>query len=131
MKKTLLLTILAAACSKSDAPAKQDEAKLPMLTVDQVDKDLAANAQAVDANGDDTRKKMGVVPGAILLKGDDAVAQLPNDKSKELVFYCANTHCGASHEAAHKAVLAGWTNVKVMPEGIAGWVAAGKKVQQI
>ena len=31
--------------------------------------------------------------------------------------------------AAHKAIAAGYSNVKVMPEGIAGWVKAGKKVQ--
>ena len=87
----------------------------------------------VDANGDETRKKMGIVPGAVLLTSSDSfnVSELPADKSKELVFYCANTRCGASHEAAEKALTAGYTNVKVMPDGIAGWVKAGKKVQNI
>ena len=60
-----------------------------------------------------------------------SVSELPADKSKQLVFYCANTQCGASHEAAEKAITAGYTNVKVMPEGIAGWVKAGKKTSQI
>lgn len=104
------------------------------VTVDQLDTMLAANqCQAVDANGDETRKKMGVVPGAILLKDSDTfdASQLPSDKSKPLVFYCANTHCGASHEAAEHALTAGYTNVKVLPDGIAGWVKAGKKVSQI
>lgn len=59
------------------------------------------------------------------------MSELPADKSKSLVFYCANTHCGASHEAADRAITAGYTHVKVMPEGIAGWVKAGKKVQQL
>ena len=138
MRKLLLISLLAVGCSKSSSEAHQGQpveaaAKLPMVTVDQVDQAIAKNeAQAVDANGEETRKKLGVVPGAILLSDkQDDVAQLPADKSKGLVFYCANTHCGASHEAAEKAQLAGYTNVKVMPEGIAGWVAAGKKVQQI
>ena len=140
MQKFLVASLLglaaAAGSSKSSDKAETAEtARLPMVTVDQVDQAIARNtAQAVDANGTETRKKMGVVPGAILLSdGKDALdpKELPADKSKELVFYCANTHCGASHHAAAEAITAGYTNVKVMPEGIAGWVAAGKKVQSI
>ena len=50
---------------------------------------------------------------------DVTESELPADKGKPLVFYCANTHCGASHTAAEKARLAGYTNVKFLPEGIA------------
>lgn len=110
------------------------EEKVPEVSVDEVDAALAKSEwQAVDANGDATRKKMGIVPGAVLLTDSETFApsELPADKSKGLVFYCANTHCGASHEAASKALTAGYKNVKVMPEGIAGWVKAGKKVQTI
>jgi rhodanese-related sulfurtransferase len=130
-----------AGCSRSDSPkaAKAEpteaaEAKLPTVSVDEVDHMLATNdCVPVDANGDATRKRMGVVPGAVLLTDSDDYkpSELPADKSKSLVFYCANTQCGASHQAAAKARLAGYTNVKVMPEGIAGWVKAGKKTQQL
>lgn len=130
-----LSTLSLAACSKkSEAPSMEVEAKLPTITVDQLDTQLAAGGcQAVDANGDGTRKKMGVIPGAVLLTDSDTFAptELPADKAKPLVFYCANTHCGASHDAAAKAMTAGYTNVKVLPDGIAGWVKAGKKVTQI
>ena len=130
-----LSTLSLAACSKkSDAPSMDVESKLPTITVDQLDTQLASNGcQAVDANGDGTRKKMGVIPGAVLLTDSDPFlpSELPADKSKPLVFYCSNTHCGASHDAAAKAMTAGYTNVKVLPEGIAGWVKAGKKVTQI
>lgn len=34
----------------------------------------------------------------------------------------------ASHEAARRAVSAGYTNVEVMSDGIKGWKAAGKEV---
>ena len=127
---------LASACSKTESakpdPTDEVEAKLPAVTVDQLDTMLASSqAQPVDANGDLTRKKMGVIPGAVLLTDSDSINGLPADKSKALVFYCANTACGASHHAAAKAVTAGYTNVKVLPEGIAGWVKAGKKTASI
>jgi rhodanese-related sulfurtransferase len=36
----------------------------------------------------------------------------------------------ASHAAAREAVKLGYTNVFVMPDGIQGWVKAGKKVEK-
>jgi rhodanese-related sulfurtransferase len=123
------------ACSKKDSKPTaetQPASKVPVATVDDVAQALAQGAcTPVDANGDKTREKMGVVPGAVLLSDSEvfALSELPADKSRALVFYCANTHCGASHEAAERALTAGYTNVKVMPAGIAGWVAAGKQVQ--
>jgi rhodanese-related sulfurtransferase len=138
MKKLLLMCILAAAgCAKSDRPADksaQQEDKLTFISVDDVDAHITkGTAQAVDANNPTTRQHEGVVPGAVLLTDSEtfALTELPADKGKELVFYCANTHCGASHQAASKAIAAGYSNVKVMPEGIAGWVKAGKRVQTI
>ncbi len=130
------LALAGGACSKSETAATSEKAasKVPLVSVDDVDKQLASGTcVAVDANGEQTRKKMGVVPGAVLLSDSDtfSVSELPADKSKTLVFYCANNHCGASHEAADRALTAGYTNVKVMGEGIAGWVSAGKKVQSI
>ena len=107
---------------------------MPTATVDEVERLLADGAcQAVDANGAGTRKRMGVVPGAVLLSDYESFApsELPADKSKALVFYCANEHCGASHEAAARALTAGYTRVRVMPAGIAGWVKAGKKVASL
>ncbi|MEO8705547.1 MAG: rhodanese-like domain-containing protein [Kofleriaceae bacterium] len=126
----------ATGCSKSDSkPAAGDhEANVATISVDQLDTMLAKNeCQAVDANGEGTRKKLGVIPGAVLLSDSDVFnpKELPADKSKTLVFYCANTQCGASHEAAGKAITAGYQSVKVLPDGIAGWVKAGKKTNQI
>ena len=49
-------------------------------------------AQAVDCNTDKTRKRAGVVPGAILISDHEgyAAGELPADKTMRLVFYCAN-----------------------------------------
>lgn len=102
--------------------------------VDDLDRQLAAGgAQAVDANGDTTRKRLGTIPGAVLLSDYEAfsLSELPTDKSRPLVFYCANEYCGASHEAAKRARFAGHTDVKVLPAGIAGWVKAGKTTTKI
>jgi rhodanese-related sulfurtransferase len=143
MKTILLASALAlaatAGCSKSSdnkvtEKVTEKKTNLPTITVDEVDQKLASgDCVPVDANGQETRKKMGVVPGAVLLTDSETfnVAELPADKSKTLVFYCANTRCGASHTAAEKALTAGYSNVKVMPDGIAGWVKAGKKIQSI
>lgn len=137
MKTVLLATILAcaatgAACKKSSDATETKAAAVPTVTVAQLDTLLASKAcQPVDANGDETRKKMGVIPGAILLTSSESLAELPTDKSKPLVFYCANTHCDASHQAAETAIAAGYKDVKVLPEGIAGWVKANKKTQAL
>lgn len=144
MRTILFVTIVGLAaigCSKADSkkadPSQGSplvEEKVPEVTVDEVDTALGKSEwQAVDANGEGTRKKMGILPGAVLLTDYETFtpSELPADKDKGLVFYCANTHCGASHEAASRARTAGYKNVKVMPEGIAGWVKAGKKVQTI
>ncbi|HEY5949434.1 MAG TPA: rhodanese-like domain-containing protein [Kofleriaceae bacterium] len=139
MRTILFAAVLAlgagAGCTKKTEKAERvEKVALPTVTVDEVDQKLASGeCVPVDANGSETRKKMGVVPGAVLLTDSESfqLSELPADKSKTLVFYCANPHCGASHTAAEKALTAGYTHVKVMPDGIAGWVKAGKKVQNI
>ncbi len=100
-------------------------------------KDLAAALKSdnppvvLDANNPDTRAKYGVVPGAVLLsnyKKYDLAKTLPADKTKSLVFYCANTQCMASHAAAKRAAKAGFKNVSVMSDGIMGWAESGNPV---
>jgi hypothetical protein len=99
MRNILLATALAlsavAGCSKSEGNDKtaKAEVKVPHVTVDDVDRMLAAKeATAVDCNGDRTRKREGVVPGAIIISDEEtfAATELPADKAAKLVFYCAN-----------------------------------------
>lgn len=133
---TALLSLSVLGCSKEETADKHVKLSetVPDVSIDELAAKLATgDCQAVDANGDATRKKLGVIPGAVLLSDSEAfsTSELPKDKSKTLVFYCANTHCSASEEAAARALTAGYKNVKVLPEGIAGWVAAGKQTQKI
>ena len=87
----------------------------------------------LDANDRETRAKMGIIPGAILLTGfeDYSLSQLPKHKSTKLVFYCANTMCTASEAAAQRATAAGYTDVATLPVGIKGWAEAGMPVDHL
>jgi rhodanese-like protein len=77
---------------KSGSTATATE-EFPTMTVADVDQALAAKqVQAVDCNGERTRKKHGVVPGAILISDEEEypASELPADKTTKLVFYCAD-----------------------------------------
>lgn len=115
------------------ARAETKEANEPFkrLTVDEVDSMVKARSINVfDCNGPDRFKK-GHVPTAKLYSVADEKPQgLPADKAAPLVFYCGNTHCMACHQGAKQAIEAGYTNVSIMPEGIAGWEKAGKPVEK-
>ena len=101
MRKYLLCAALALAsipgCAKDKQAEKTGSAatatdNLPKMTVDEVEKAIAdKQAVAVDCNGDRTRKKNGVLPGAILTSEEDFPAsELPPDKEMKLIFYCAD-----------------------------------------
>ena len=111
---------------KDDQETKAD--RMTEISVDDADKALKSGAIAVDANSERTRKKNGTVPDAIILTSSYKydLAQLPEDKSKDLIFYCSNTKCTASDSAAERASANGYENVHIMREGIKGWKEAGK-----
>jgi len=80
-------------CAKDKTDSSAEKAvEVPNLSMDEVEKGLAAKQLvAVDCNGDKTRKKLGVLPGAILLEDEEAfvASDLPADKATKLVFYCS------------------------------------------
>ncbi len=143
MRSLLLATLLAllgtAGCSKpssgsGEAAQGARGAAIATISVEELEARLArGECRAVDANGDATRKRLGVIPGAVLLSDYETflLKELPADRAKGLVFYCANEHCGASEEAAARAITAGYTDVKVLPAGIAGWARAGKQTAKL
>lgn len=100
--------------------------------LEQLMKAEASSVHVFDANDDDTRKSDGMIPSAKPLASSSHydVATLPTDKNSKLVFYCYNTSCSASHDAAKVAMKAGYTNVYVMTDGIDGWKKAGKPTQK-
>lgn len=87
----------------------------------------------VDVNGAMVRKEFGILPGAVLLSHYKKykLSELPKDKAKNLIFYCSNESCGASHQAAQVALNAGYSNVDVLSAGIMGWSKAKKPTSSI
>lgn len=82
----------------------------------------AKSAVIIDANSPDSYKT-GHVPGALSwaqIKSDLA-AKLPADKNTLIIAYCGNPKCGAYLQAAKAAQKLGYTNIKHMSAGIAGW----------
>jgi hypothetical protein len=91
----IALSLAAVSGCNSDKAAAGDKAKadFPAMTMDEVQKGIdAKQLTAVDCNGDRTRKKLGVLPGAISVSDEEsfAASELPADKATKLVFYCAN-----------------------------------------
>ena len=122
---SLALTVLLVGCKDNTSSAAADA---PEISIEDATKALQAGAVAVDANSASTREKYGTVPDAIILTSSSKyeLAQLPEDKSKDLIFYCSNTFCTASDSAAERASANGYQKVHVMREGIKGWKAAGQ-----
>jgi rhodanese-related sulfurtransferase len=110
--------------TRAAAPAQVREVTVPEVSTFIKEK----SAVVVDANGTDTRKESGVIPGAVLLTNNQSysLSELPSDKAKKLVFYCGGTMCRASDKAAEKAVTAGYKDVSVLREGIKGWKSSGQ-----
>lgn len=153
MKQTAILTCLlaalalaAAGCSKGDKspePAKTPAAKTADKTADKVPGEVAVDeleklitdkkVSVFDANGAKVREKYGKIPTATLLSSYDyePEKELPADKSDKLVFYCSNTQCSAAPNAARKAMVAGYTDVNVLPVGVMGWKEAGKNTETV
>ena len=114
---------------------KADTSGLPTLTVPELAELIAGSSGVVlcDANNEETRQKQGVIPGSVLLssyKDYDVATELPQDKAQQLVFYCANEMCSSAPTAARMAIAAGYSNVHLLPAGIAGWVKAEQPVER-
>jgi len=94
--------------------------------------DPSAHLYIYDVNPVDDRAQTGSIPGAELLPSYiyDSSAVLPPRKDATLVFYCRNAACKASDIAANRALLAGYTDVDVMVDGIEGWIRAGMRTEQ-
>ena len=129
------------ACDKSASSADGNNSEAPRaaiktLGVAQLEQMLAQSEKPVvyDANSVETRAEYGVIPGAKLLSSSrdfNVDTELPDNKQAPLVFYCGSTRCQAAEGAADKAVLAGYSDVGVMRDGIKGWAKAGKPTSRL
>src|SRR5690349_3787209 len=87
-----VVALAAIGCSKSkDDTTAEAKSELPEISVDDVAAGIEAKTLTVfDCNADKTRKKVGVLPGAILVEDEEEYPAtiLPADKAAKLVFYC-------------------------------------------
>ena len=117
-------------CGTPDEPEGEASA-WSEISVDELASMIEEGAAVpVDANRAETRENVGIIPGAILLTGSEYETDVlaSADEGDALVFYCYNERCGASHQAADAALAAGYSDVRVLPSGIMGWVEAGQDV---
>jgi rhodanese-related sulfurtransferase len=99
------------------------------VTVDYVKAQIDAKADMVviDARPKRAKYDKGHIATAISIPDsqfDKMKDQLPQDKSKLLVFYCGGFKCRLSHKSAVKAMALGYTHVKVFSAGYPAWAAA-------
>lgn len=74
------------------------------------------------------------IPGAKSLNSKstaEEIAKVIPSKSAQIVTYCSNLRCPASKALAEHLKSLGYTHVLEYPEGIAGWRAAGGKVDTV
>lgn len=113
---------------------RADTTGLNTLTLEQFTglRQAGAELAVFDANGQDTREKYGVIPGAKLLSSyrDYGASELPANRSQRIVFYCHSPMCSAAAEAARRAVAWGYRDVWVMTDGIRAWTEAGLPVDR-
>ena len=96
------------------------------VSVDYMKKQIDSKADMVVVDSRPKRKKYdkGHIPTAISIPDsqfDKLKDQLPQDKSKALVFYCGGFKCKLSHKSAAKAIAMGYSNVKVFSAGYPAW----------
>lgn len=91
----------------------------------------AKKVTVIDANGTDSYQKRHI-PGALNFdtSKEKLAKVLPKDKKALVVAYCANPQCNAYQAAAKAAEKLGYTNVKHLSAGIAGWTDAGEKIEK-
>jgi rhodanese-related sulfurtransferase len=91
----------------------------------------AKKVTVIDVNGSKSYKK-GHIPTALDFDTheNNLASVLPKDKDALIVAYCGSPKCKAYKEAATAAEKLGYKNVKHLSAGIAGWKAAGEKVEK-
>ncbi len=105
-----------------------DKAHYPSVSAEWVKTQIDKGADMVLVDSRPKRKKYdkGHIPTAVSIPDmqfDKFKGQLPEDKSKLVVFYCGGLHCKLSHKSAAKAIAMGYTNVKVFAKGYPAWKA--------
>ncbi len=128
-KQALPFTIFMAIflCILSNCSTKDE---FPFITTEALSQGIKAKTLYIFDNNTPALYKQKHIPTAVFLSTKDPEPQLlPPDKNSNLVFYCKNTRCTASHQGARFAKAQGYANVQVYPLGIDGWEKAGMSLE--
>jgi rhodanese-related sulfurtransferase len=128
MGSSIALAGEAEKAEKKEAPAKAPRFKT-VTVANAASLQKEKKAILLDANSETVRQRDGFIPGAVMLTSFnkyDVAKELPAAKNSKLIFYCYNPQCLSSHEAAERAIDAGYTDVSILPDGIIGWKSAGQ-----
>lgn len=90
---------------------------------------IEEGALFIDSRPKARRYDTGHIPGAINIPDTQFEKMshlLPQDKGRELIFYCQGPTCDLSAKSAFKAEKLGYTNIKVYEAGIPDWEARGE-----
>lgn len=83
----------------------------------------------IDSRPTKPRYDIGHIPGSINIVDplfDKQKDKLPQDKAREIIFYCQGLACELSHSSAYKAEKLGYSNIKVYAAGVPDWEAKGE-----
>ncbi len=121
MKKllTLLAILILPAVSMAEGAYKEITAKELQKMQAENPKLLVIDARSNEYLGDGT-----IIKGAVVKPTSEITKEYLTSVAKEndpIVFYCTNTDCPASKQAAHKAAELGFKNLYKFPGGIDEW----------
>lgn len=139
MKRPLLLILLAALTlgfnvnvGKAVADTASTQASFALINTEDLKKllDEGTAITVVDARNPEEYQEVHI-RGAISIpekQFSEHLAQLPQDKSEKLVFYCNGIKCGKSKKAAQKALELGYSNILIYAEGMPVWEEKGMPI---
>ncbi|HEY6166442.1 MAG TPA: rhodanese-like domain-containing protein [Verrucomicrobiae bacterium] len=124
MKKLLALITTAVLAATAYA------GEFPDISITEVKALLGTKkATIIDANSAATYKS-GHIPGAVAYAPGKLAEALPKQKDALIIAYCGSPKCTAYSKAAKEAQKLGYTNIKHLSAGIAGWKEAGEKTEK-
>lgn len=130
MKLLPLGLVLMALIVGATACSEVGKVKLATITTEELSTGIADKSLfVVDNNTPEIFAKNHIVTAQHMDPRQLDQQRLPANKDAKLVFYCKNTWCMASHAGARQALELGYKNSRVYPDGIDGWIKAGKQIE--
>ncbi|MDP8222721.1 MAG: rhodanese-like domain-containing protein [Candidatus Lernaella stagnicola] len=77
--------------------------------------------------------RYGHLPGAVNFPGylfdrQEPIAGLPEDRTRPIIVYCGDDHCGISDYVTQRLLDMGYEHVYVYEEGVNGWIKRGQRL---